>query len=188
MRAGAWRPIAGVLDPCALANQKMQWISAWTTEVTNAPQVTSGDDICPGNPTAPDLPPPRPVVDKTCEADAPKGHSSTSVVAAPQAPPRGDRDGRVFFLKREGPITDEERRALERQYKLGRERRQKRSCLVIDPRRSKAIGYWDAVAGFALLFTATVTPFEVGFMHTYMQHTCIRAYILCIQASIHTGT
>ena len=35
---------------------------------------------------------------------------------------------------------------------------------VIDPRSSSAIGYWDLVASLALVFTAIVTPFEVGFL------------------------
>jgi len=70
----------------------------------------------------------------------------------------------VFLVKKEGRIRDEERAALEQQYKLGGEQRQNRSPLVIDPRKNKLIGYWDSVAGFALLFTATVTPFEVGFL------------------------
>ena len=34
---------------------------------------------------------------------------------------------------------------------------------LIDPRKSKFIGYWDLVTGLALLFTAIVTPWEVAF-------------------------
>ena len=35
---------------------------------------------------------------------------------------------------------------------------------VIDPRTSRGIGYWDFIASLALIFTAFVTPFEVGFL------------------------
>ena len=38
-----------------------------------------------------------------------------------------------------------------------------RSRFLIDPRRSTFIGYWDLITGLALIFTATVTPWEVGF-------------------------
>lgn len=34
---------------------------------------------------------------------------------------------------------------------------------LIDPRKSKFIGYWDSVTGLALVFTAVVTPWEVAF-------------------------
>ena len=34
----------------------------------------------------------------------------------------------------------------------------------IDPRKSKVMGYWDAITGLALIFTALVTPFEVAFL------------------------
>ena len=37
------------------------------------------------------------------------------------------------------------------------------SRFLVDPRTSKWIGWWDLVLSFALLFTATFTPFEVGF-------------------------
>ena len=36
---------------------------------------------------------------------------------------------------------------------------------VIDPRKSKYLKYWDSVAAAALIFTALVTPLEVGFLH-----------------------
>jgi hypothetical protein len=36
---------------------------------------------------------------------------------------------------------------------------------VIDPRTSGWIGYWDLTTTVALVFTAIVTPVEVGFMH-----------------------
>lgn len=39
---------------------------------------------------------------------------------------------------------------------------QKTSRLTIDPRKSKRIGYWDAVTSLALVFTALVTPAEVA--------------------------
>jgi len=35
---------------------------------------------------------------------------------------------------------------------------------LIDPRRSKFIGYWDAIITLALAFTALVTPFEVALL------------------------
>ena len=37
------------------------------------------------------------------------------------------------------------------------------SKYLIDPRKSKFIGYWDVVTGLALVFTALVTPWEVAF-------------------------
>ena len=36
--------------------------------------------------------------------------------------------------------------------------------LLIDPAKSKRMGYWDALTTLALLFTATVTPFEVALL------------------------
>ena len=39
-----------------------------------------------------------------------------------------------------------------------------RRWYIIDPRTSSWIGYWDLVTSFALLFTAIVTPVEVGFL------------------------
>ena len=36
--------------------------------------------------------------------------------------------------------------------------------LLIDPTKSKRMGYWDTLTTFALLFTATVTPFEVALL------------------------
>jgi len=36
--------------------------------------------------------------------------------------------------------------------------------IVIDPRTSTWIGYWDGVTSLALIFTAIITPVEVGFM------------------------
>ena len=35
---------------------------------------------------------------------------------------------------------------------------------LIDPRTSRRIGYWDAVASAAIIFTALVTPYEVSFV------------------------
>ena len=35
---------------------------------------------------------------------------------------------------------------------------------VIDPRTSSIVGYWDGVISLALIFTAAITPVEVGFM------------------------
>ena len=37
---------------------------------------------------------------------------------------------------------------------------------LIDPRVSKRVGYWDALTAMALIFTATITPYEVGFLPT----------------------
>ena len=41
-----------------------------------------------------------------------------------------------------------------------------RPSFIIDPRSSTRIGYWDAVTASALIFTAIVTPFEVGLVPT----------------------
>ena len=38
--------------------------------------------------------------------------------------------------------------------------------LIIDPRTSKRLGFWDAVTSIALVFTAIVTPMEVGFLRS----------------------
>jgi len=35
---------------------------------------------------------------------------------------------------------------------------------IIDPRQSRIMPYWDAVTGVALVFTALVTPFEIGML------------------------
>jgi len=42
---------------------------------------------------------------------------------------------------------------------------QKRPWYIIDPRSSSAIGYWDLLTSFALVFTAIVTPFEVAYLN-----------------------
>ena len=39
-----------------------------------------------------------------------------------------------------------------------------RAWWVLDPRVNHAVGYWDLVTTAALIFTAIVTPMEVGFM------------------------
>ena len=45
-----------------------------------------------------------------------------------------------------------------------RAREQKRSKYLLDPRTSKLIISWDIVTSIALIFTAIMTPVEVGFM------------------------
>ena len=35
---------------------------------------------------------------------------------------------------------------------------------LIDPRVSKRVGYWDALTAMALIFTATITPYEVALL------------------------
>ena len=45
---------------------------------------------------------------------------------------------------------------------MGKPKRQ--NPFIIDPRKSKRIGYWDAAAGVALCYTAIVTPFEVALL------------------------
>ena len=35
---------------------------------------------------------------------------------------------------------------------------------ILDPRRSQRVVIWDMVTGVALIFTALLTPFEVGFI------------------------
>ena len=37
-------------------------------------------------------------------------------------------------------------------------------CWIIDPRKSRRLGYWDALTTLCLLFTASVTPFEVALL------------------------
>ena len=41
----------------------------------------------------------------------------------------------------------------------------KTNC-TIDPERSKYIQYWDVLIVIALVYTATITPYEIGFIHT----------------------
>ena len=48
-----------------------------------------------------------------------------------------------------------------------REKERKRVArLLIDPRTSNFVGWWDVVTAFALLFTALFTPFELSFLGT----------------------
>ena len=42
---------------------------------------------------------------------------------------------------------------------------------LIDPRHSKLVTYWDATVGLALLYTAIVTPVEVGFLASFTAPT-----------------
>lgn len=44
-----------------------------------------------------------------------------------------------------------------------RDKRRKNKCLI-DPRTSRRLGYWDATTTTALLYTAIMSPFEVGFL------------------------
>ena len=37
-------------------------------------------------------------------------------------------------------------------------------CWIIDPRKSRRLGYWDALTTLCLLFTASVTPYEVALL------------------------
>jgi hypothetical protein len=39
-----------------------------------------------------------------------------------------------------------------------------KSACVIDPRTSSAVSAWDGITSLALIFTAIVTPYEVGFL------------------------
>jgi len=41
---------------------------------------------------------------------------------------------------------------------------QSKQWYIIDPRTNRHLGWWDGVTSIALIFTAIVTPFEVGFM------------------------
>jgi hypothetical protein len=48
-----------------------------------------------------------------------------------------------------------------------REKERKRMArMLIDPRTSAFVGWWDVVTALALLFTATFTPFEISFLGT----------------------
>jgi len=41
---------------------------------------------------------------------------------------------------------------------------QQKRCWIIDPRTNRFIQYWDAISMVALVFTAFITPYEVGFL------------------------
>ena len=63
------------------------------------------------------------------------------------------------------PVAAHDKAALLKIYhSRGSAKESGRRWWVIDPRVSSAIGWWDAVAGLALIFTAIVTPFEVAFL------------------------
>jgi len=71
----------------------------------------------------------------------------------------------MYKVSTTGTMSDSERAPLDEFYvSAGSRREAPGGRFVIDPRKSQAIGYWDGVAGIALLFTATVTPYEVGFL------------------------
>ena len=53
----------------------------------------------------------------------------------------------------------------------------KTNC-TIDPERSKYIQYWDVLIVIALVYTATITPYEIGFIHT---DTEINSMFICNQ-------
>ena len=53
----------------------------------------------------------------------------------------------------------------------------KTNC-TIDPERSKYMPYWDLLIVIALVYTATVTPYEIGFIHT---DTEINSMFICNQ-------
>jgi len=68
-------------------------------------------------------------------------------------------------ISKQGKMDPDERAKLMKHYYATRkERGQVKSMWVIDPRKSKFIGRWDLAAGLALMFTAIVTPYEVGFL------------------------
>ena len=45
---------------------------------------------------------------------------------------------------------------------MGQRKRPTFFSFLIDPRKSKRIGYWDALTSTALIYTASVTPAEVA--------------------------
>ena len=55
----------------------------------------------------------------------------------------------------------------------------KTNC-TIDPERSKYIQYWDVLIVIALVYTATITPYEIGFIHT---DTEIDSMFVCCSGS-----
>lgn len=70
---------------------------------------------------------------------------------------------------------------------LVNQKRQK-PCYIIDPRTSARLGFWDALASVALIFTAVVTPVEVGFLRMpedrwadalFITNRCIDMIFIC---------
>ena len=43
-------------------------------------------------------------------------------------------------------------------------KRERVKWYIIDPRTNHVVGYWDLLTSLALVFTALVTPVEVGFL------------------------
>ena len=43
-------------------------------------------------------------------------------------------------------------------------KRERIKWYIIDPRTNSVVGYWDLLTSLALVFTALVTPIEVGFL------------------------
>ena len=76
---------------------------------------------------------------------------------------RRQTDGSEKMVGRDSPspITVEGARNIEQ---LARKLQEERPRWLIDPRTSKRIGYWDLLTTIALLFTATVTPYEVSLL------------------------
>ena len=64
---------------------------------------------------------------------------------------------------------DEKEKQLSQQHMAMRERiamlsRQKKNPMLVDPRTSKRLSYWDAFVGLLLVYTALLTPYEVAFL------------------------
>ena len=64
-------------------------------------------------------------------------------------------DTRKGFTLADMKVSEGSRREMRKMYKGNR---------VIDPRRSSFMSYWDLVMLVSLLFTATITPYEVTFV------------------------
>lgn len=54
--------------------------------------------------------------------------------------------------------------ALGRLRRTRRVRHERKFACLLDPRRHWFVGFWDLLTALALLFTATITPYEVAFV------------------------
>ena len=62
--------------------------------------------------------------------------------------------------------AQDQQRSIRDMVEMREKERKRMARMLIDPRTSAFVGWWDVVTALALLFTATFTPFEISFLGT----------------------
>ena len=90
--------------------------------------------------------------------DKPDKHKASAPQPTRDPPPLSRRASTLTTTGSQKIFADHEAKTRKRAKEL------KRSKYLLDPRTSKLMPNWDVVTSIALIFTAIMTPVEVGFM------------------------